>query len=429
MYKKTIDKYLVGPTIGQGSFAKVKDCLHSETNERVAIKIIDLTKVRQQNLNENLKREISIMKKVQHANICGLKEVLSSKSRLFLVLEFCEGELFDLIATSTRLQESTAANYFHQLLRGLRFLHAHSIAHRDLKPENILLSQGVVKITDFGLSRLVTEDIARTTCGTVHYVSPDVILSRESGGYSPFKADVWSAGVVLYVMCAGSLPFDHRQGNNELFRQICSGKFPIPGHFSPLLVDLITMILTVDPDKRPSIDTILQHEWFRVHERYISVHDADVLPIDVSSVGALSVTSITSTGEIQLDPSESADANGENSMSFSKQDILNLATISTTDLTYMSHKKLVAISTFKEPDDAVNLLLQFLKGRNFSAESRSGHRVKVIIDDTVILFQVFTMSPANRVVMATKRFGQSLVFWNFIRLIKNQLIEMLSVRV
>lgn len=157
---------------------------------------------------ESLKREVSILMLVDHPNIVKLKEVMTSNSKIYLVLEFVGGgELFDLIKSSGKLDEDTSRKYFVQLIRALGHCKAHTIAHRDIKPENLLIdSSGDLKVSDFGLSTLFKDPVTlnstmQTPCGTVNYLAPEVI---QNASYDGHIADIWSAGVLLYVCTCGS---------------------------------------------------------------------------------------------------------------------------------------------------------------------------------------------------------------------------------
>lgn len=158
-----------------------------------------------------IKREISTMKLIRHPNVIRMHEVTASKSKIFIVMEFVNGgELFDKIATRNRLGEDEAKNYFQQLVNAVDYCRSRGVYHRDLKPENLLLNaNGVLKVSDFGLSALsqqVWEDgLLHTACGTPNYVAPEVIKSK---GYDGAKSDIWSCGVVLFVLMAGYLPFE-----------------------------------------------------------------------------------------------------------------------------------------------------------------------------------------------------------------------------
>ena len=270
---KRVGKYEIGKTLGEGTFGKVKYAVNSETNEQVAIKILSKAQIQQQNMGAQIKKEITIMKKVAHANVVELKEVLASKSNIFLVLEFIQGgELFDKIVRAGRFNEQVARKYFRQLVGAIAYCHKQGVVHRDLKPENLLLDQEEnLKISDFGLSNFARTDdlppdasavdkLLHTTCGTPNYVAPEVLADK---GYDGKTADTWSIGVILYVLLAGFLPFDEPT-MVSLFKKIQSGDYNFPRWFSPGARDLISSILVVDPAERFTLEQISDHPWFNV---------------------------------------------------------------------------------------------------------------------------------------------------------------------
>ena len=211
----------MGRLLGQGTFAKVYYARNIKTGQSVAIKVIDKEKVVRVGLMNQIKREISVMKLVRHPNIVHLYEVMATKTKIYFIMEYCKGgELFNKVAKG-RLKEDAARKYFQQLINAVDFCHSRGVYHRDLKPENLLLDDDEnLKISDFGLSALVEskhqDGLLHTTCGTPAYVAPEVINRR---GYDGTKADIWSCGVVLYVLLAGYLPF---QDSNlmEMYRKI-----------------------------------------------------------------------------------------------------------------------------------------------------------------------------------------------------------------
>ncbi|KAI3839777.1 hypothetical protein MKW98_010082, partial [Papaver atlanticum] len=151
-----VGKYELGRTVGEGTFAKVKFAKNVETGENVAIKILDKEKVLKHKMIGQIKREISTMKLVRHPNVVRLFEVMASKTKVYIVLEFVTGgELFDKIAKQGRLKEDEARRYFQQLTHAVDYCHSRGVFHRDLKPENLLLDcNGDLKVSDFGLSAL-----------------------------------------------------------------------------------------------------------------------------------------------------------------------------------------------------------------------------------------------------------------------------------
>jgi serine/threonine protein kinase len=268
---KTVGKYDLYGTLGEGAFGKVKYAVNTETNEAVAIKILDKDKIQSRNMGAQIKKEISIMKMINHHHVVAVKDVFATSAKIFIVLEFVGGgELFDKIANEGKLPEDKARFYFRQLVEGLEHCHSNGICHRDLKPENLLLdTDGNLKISDFGFSTLNIGDadgdggqraeLLHTTCGTPNYVAPEV-LGKD--GYDGKKADVWSIGVILYVLLAGYLPFDENT-MAALFSKIKSADYEFPDWFSPEARDLISTILVPDPHKRPRISELKSHPWMR----------------------------------------------------------------------------------------------------------------------------------------------------------------------
>ncbi|GAA0159980.1 non-receptor serine/threonine protein kinase [Lithospermum erythrorhizon] len=217
-----VGRYELGRTLGEGTFAKVKFAKNVETAEHVAIKILDKDKVLKHKMIAQIKREISTMKIIRHPNVIRMYEVMASKTKIYIVMEFVTGgELFDKIAAIGRLKEDEARKYFQQLINAVDFCHSRGVCHRDLKPENLLLDgNGNLKVSDFGLSALpqqVREDgLLHTTCGTPNYVAPEVVSNK---GYDGAKADLWSCGVILFVLMAGYLPFED-SNLMELYKKV-----------------------------------------------------------------------------------------------------------------------------------------------------------------------------------------------------------------
>ncbi|XP_075484106.1 CBL-interacting protein kinase 32-like isoform X2 [Primulina tabacum] len=263
--KRRIGKYEIGRTIGEGTFAKVKFAKDSETGQPVAMKILDKDKVLRHKMAEQIRREIATMKLIKHPNVVRLYEIMASKTKIFIVMEFVTGgELFDNIVNHGRMQEDDARKFFQQLINTVDYCHSRGVFHRDLKPENLLMDDaGNLKVSDFGLSALshtVRDDgLLHTTCGTPNYVAPEVLNDR---GYDGATADLWSCGVILFVLLAGYLPFDDANLMN-LYSKISSANFTCPSWFSFGAMKLIARILEPNPMKRITIPEILEDEWFK----------------------------------------------------------------------------------------------------------------------------------------------------------------------
>lgn len=259
-----MEKYEMGRMLGQGTFAKVYYARNVKTGQTVAIKMIDKEKVLKIGLMDQIKREISVMKMMNHPNIVNLYEVMATKNKIYFVMQCMKGgELFNKVAKG-RLKEDVARKYFQQLITAVEFCHSRGIYHRDLKPENLLLDEnGNLKVSDFGLSALVDskrqDGLLHTTCGTPAYAAPEVISRK---GYDGAKADIWSCGVILYVLLAGYLPF--RDSNlMEMYRKIGKSEFKCPHWFPPEVRRLLSRILDPNPVRRISIEKIMEHPWFK----------------------------------------------------------------------------------------------------------------------------------------------------------------------
>ncbi|KAL3616233.1 CBL-interacting protein kinase [Castilleja foliolosa] len=259
-----MQKYELGRLLGQGTFGKVHFARSVQTGQSVAIKVIDKEKITRVGIINQIKREISIMRLVRHPNIIHLHEVMATKTKIYFVMECAKGgELFDKVAKG-KLDEPLARKYFQQLINAVDFCHGRGVYHRDLKPENLLLDEnGNLKVSDFGLSALAesrrADGLLHTTCGTPAYVAPEVL---ERKGYNGTAADVWSCGIVLFVMLAGYLPF-HDSNLMELYRKIGKGEYRFPRWFSPEVRRLISRILDPNPSTRIPISRIRVCSWFR----------------------------------------------------------------------------------------------------------------------------------------------------------------------
>lgn len=242
----------------------------------MAIKVIDKEKILKSGLVAHIKREISILRRVRHPNIVQLFEVMATKSKIYFVMEYVRGgELFNKVAKG-RLKEDLARKYFQQLISAVGFCHARGVYHRDLKPENLLLDEnGDLKVSDFGLSavsdQIRQDGLFHTFCGTPAYVAPEV-LSRK--GYDAAKVDIWSCGVILFVLMAGYLPFQD-QNIMVMYKKIYKGEFRSPRWFSPDLIRLLTKLLDTNPDKRITIPEIMDNRWFRKGFKHIKFYIED----------------------------------------------------------------------------------------------------------------------------------------------------------
>ncbi|KAI9191605.1 hypothetical protein LWI28_010771 [Acer negundo] len=282
---KKVGKYEVGRTIGEGTFAKVKFAQNRETGESVAMKVMAKTTVLKHKMVDQIKREISIMKIVRHPNIVRLHEVLASRTKIYIIIEFVTGgELFDKIVHQGRLTENDSRRYFQQLIDAVDHCHNKGVYHRDLKPENLLLdAYGNLKVSDFGLSALPQKGVGllHTTCGTPNYVAPEVLSNQ---GYDGAAADVWSCGVILFVLMAGYLPFNEIELPN-LYKKINAAEFSCPFWFSHGAKSLIHKILNLNPKTRIKIEGIRKDPWFR--KNYMPVQHREEEAVNLDDVHAV----------------------------------------------------------------------------------------------------------------------------------------------
>ncbi|XP_064236049.1 maternal embryonic leucine zipper kinase isoform X5 [Aotus nancymaae] len=267
-YDELLKYYELHETIGTGGFAKVKLACHILTGEMVAIKIMD-----KNTLGSDLPRikaEINALKNLRHQHICQLYHVLETANKIFMVLEYCPGgELFDYIISQDRLSEEETRVVFRQIVSAIAYVHSQGYAHRDLKPENLLFDEyHKLKLIDFGLCAKPKQGNKdchlQTCCGSLAYAAPELIQGKS---YLGSEADVWSMGILLYVLMCGFLPFDD-DNIMTLYKKIMRGKYDVPKWLSPSSILLLQQMLQVDPKKRISLKNLLNHPWIMQDYNY-----------------------------------------------------------------------------------------------------------------------------------------------------------------
>eukprot|EP01120_Amphizonella_sp_Union-15-10_P010188 TRINITY_DN4049_c0_g1_i1.p1 TRINITY_DN4049_c0_g1~~TRINITY_DN4049_c0_g1_i1.p1 ORF type:complete len:492 (-),score=99.60 TRINITY_DN4049_c0_g1_i1:94-1569(-) len=271
--KSIKDYYTFGKELGRGGFSVVVKGVKKETNQKVAIKIIEKNNAGEEELLV-LQREIDIMEKLSHKNIIQLIETYDENEFIYLVLELVTGgELFDQIVSRGAYGERDAAIITKQILEAIDYMHSNGIAHRDLKPENLLCSgknANVIKITDFGLSKNFGQEALKTSCGTPDYVAPEVLRGMPYDN----SVDVWAIGVVTYILLCGFPPF-YGENDQQIFEKILNVQFTFPtpdwDNISNEAKDFILSILVLDVSARPSARQCLSHPWLLTH----TSHSAD----------------------------------------------------------------------------------------------------------------------------------------------------------
>uniref|UniRef100_A0A6Q2WWR7 non-specific serine/threonine protein kinase n=2 Tax=Esox lucius TaxID=8010 RepID=A0A6Q2WWR7_ESOLU len=253
--------YEIERTIGKGNFAVVKLATHIITKAKVAIKIVDKTQLDDENLKK-IFREVQIMKMLRHPHIIRLYQVMETERMIYLVTEYASGgEIFDHLVAHGRMAEKDARRKFKQIVAAVHFCHCRNIVHRDLKAENLLLDHNLnIKIADFGFSNLFSRgQLLKTWCGSPPYAAPELFEGKE---YDGPKVDIWSLGVVLYVLVCGALPFDGSTLQN-LRARVLSGKFRIPFFMSTDCEYLIRHMLVLEPSRRLSMEQICKNKWMK----------------------------------------------------------------------------------------------------------------------------------------------------------------------
>ncbi|XP_072524057.1 testis-specific serine/threonine-protein kinase 6-like [Salminus brasiliensis] len=256
--------YEVVDNLGAGSFGMVKLATSERHPQHVAIKIMNRRKESSNFASKLLPRELAILKIVRHPHIIQVHEIFDMPNgQLFIVMEAAAMDLLRKILELHHIPINQARTWFSQLLSAVVYLHQQNIAHRDLKCQNVLLSaDGQVKLTDFGLGCISRgfPFLSRTYFGTRHYSASEVLLNRP---YDPKKCDVWSLGVILYVMVTGSMPWV--QDDHYSLTQLQRKAVVYPSGITveePCRV-FISYMLRYNPFNRPSVTKVAQHPWLQ----------------------------------------------------------------------------------------------------------------------------------------------------------------------
>ena len=262
--QQRLGEYILGSELGRGSFSKVYLATHERDPRRQrAVKKIQAARLTAK-LLQNLESEISILRNFQHENIVSLDGIEKTASHIYLMLEFCAGgDLHKYIKSQGRLAEPVAQHFMRHLAAGLAFLYQRQLIHRDIKPQNLLLtarsSSATLKIADFGFARhLGAATMADTLCGSPLYMAPEILTFKKYDA----KADLWSAGTVLFEMLAGRPPYGGAN-QSELVHNIRTKEIRLPSgtRISPACVAAIQMLLQRNPQKRASFERFLQADF------------------------------------------------------------------------------------------------------------------------------------------------------------------------
>ncbi|XP_065849434.1 CBL-interacting serine/threonine-protein kinase 5-like [Euphorbia lathyris] len=419
------EKYEMGRLLGKGTFAKVYYGKNILTGESVAIKVISKDQVKKEGMIDQIKREISVMRLVRHPNIVELKEVLATKTKIFVIIEYVKGgELFAKVARG-KLKEDAARKYFQQLISAIDFCHSRGVSHRDLKPENLLLDENEdLKISDFGLSalpeQLRNDGLLHTQCGTPAYVAPEVLRKK---GYDGSKADIWSCGVILYVLLAGFLPFQD-ENIMKMYRKVFKAEFESPPWFSTEAKRLISKLLVADPDRRITIPAIMRVPWFRKGFSRPASFSSDLNRLDQKSEEEDEVLSIIPNSPNSPN-SNSPNSNSKTKISspkfFNAFEFISSMS-SGFDLSSLFENKRKAGSMFTSKLSATSIMNRIegvAKGLNFEVGKIKDFKVRLFGQSEgrkgrlSVTVEVFEVAPEVAVVEFCKSAGDTLEYARF----------------
>eukprot|EP00347_Sterkiella_histriomuscorum_P018998 403343360 len=268
--KTCINQYLVIQPIGQGKFAKVVMCIDQQTKIQYAMKIMNKRKLKRIFISKNkhaydtVETEMAILKKLDHPNIVRLYEIIDDPKhdKLYLITDLIKNGTLQKLLSKKDLSQQEMRKYFRQLIIAIEYCHENAkIIHRDIKPENILLDEfNNLKLSDFGVSSIMEsggDDSLTNSQGSYYYFSPEACIGST---YKGRKSDIWACGITLYFMAYKKHPFVSNQ-IPDLFKRIQTQEIPWPGNIDSSLQDLISKILTKNPEQRISISQIKSHPW------------------------------------------------------------------------------------------------------------------------------------------------------------------------
>ena len=261
-----IRKYIKGRLLGKGGFAKCYEFINEETQHSSAAKIIPKKSLVKSRAKQKLISEIKIHKSLHHPNIVEFEHYFEDSENVYLLIEICHNQtLNELLKRRKKLTELEVQCYAIQIIKALRYLHSHRVIHRDLKLGNLFLNDKMeIKVGDFGLATKLEFDgeRKRTVCGTPNYIAPEILEGKMGHSY---EVDIWSLGVIMYTLIIGKPPFE-TNNVKETYKRIKSGNYTFPENaiISEPAKDLIQSILVLDPQKRPKLDDILNHDFFHI---------------------------------------------------------------------------------------------------------------------------------------------------------------------
>ncbi|GAA5839199.1 hypothetical protein JCM5353_007220 [Sporobolomyces roseus] len=265
----TLSSFEIGRPLGKGKFGRVYMArTKTEPKYIVALKCLFKEEIVKNKVEKQVRREIEIQSHLAHENILRLHGYFHDEKRIFLILEFAgKGELYKQLSRVHRFSEKRSSRYIAQMTDALIYLHAKHVIHRDIKPENLLIGvNGELKIGDFGWSVHAPGNRRSTLCGTLDYLPPEMIESKEHTD----AVDLWALGVLTYEFLVGSPPFEDLSGHAATYKKICKLDYTIPATVSPEAADLIRRLLRYEPKDRLPLKEVAMHPWIKKYEKRVS---------------------------------------------------------------------------------------------------------------------------------------------------------------
>eukprot|EP01041_Mallomonas_annulata_P009785 gene9785-20351_t len=275
---KMMASYQLKEELGRGAFSIVRRGIHLDTGTIVAVKCVSRKDLPPED-EESLRTEVSILRGLDHKNIVKCLDFYVEASHFYLVMEYMPGgELFDRIVKKTYYNEREARDVVFGLIYAIKYCHDKDIVHRDLKPENLLLStkddDSNIKIADFGFATVTSTNNLKTRCGTPNYVAPEILMNENYGK----AVDMWSIGVITYVLLGGYPPFDD-DNESKLFKKIKRAEYEFHPDFwrgvSKEAKDLIKKLLVVTPSHRLTAEQAMQHPWLSANAKELEKHNLE----------------------------------------------------------------------------------------------------------------------------------------------------------